>query len=115
MIVKKNLKIELLYFAECPSWKNALDLLTTVIDEIGLDAEVDLIRVETQDEANIYQFVGSPTFRINGRDLFPSNQDHYALGCRVYPTSAGLKGWPTEEMLKEKISTRNSPEKTALA
>ena len=99
--MQKN--IELLYFEDCPSWKNTLDVLNAVIDENELDVEIDLLKVETQEEAELYHFVGSPTIRIDGKDIFPTGQDQYALGCRVYSTPEGFKGWPTKDMLKEKL------------
>jgi hypothetical protein len=45
------------------------------------------------------------TLRVNGVDLFPTDQTDYALGCRVYQTPGGYQGWPTEEMLSEKLSS----------
>ena len=36
-------------------------------------------------------------------DLFPTDQDQFALGCRIYQTSEGFKRWPTKEMLLEKL------------
>ena len=76
-----------------------------------MDIKIELIAVETQQAAEKYQFTGSPMIRVNGRDLFPTGQDQYALGCRVYETPEGIKGWPTKEMLREKLRTtlfRNS-------
>lgn len=97
------MKIELLYFNDCPSWENALDLLYKSLKKKGIFEEVGLIPVETQEEAVEYEFTGSPTIRVNGSDLFPTNQTNYALGCRVYQTPEGLRGWPTEEMISEKL------------
>ena len=66
--------------------------------------QVALVRVETQEEAEVHRFVGSPSIRVNGEDLFPSDQDQLALGCRVYQTPEGFRGWPTEAMLREKLA-----------
>jgi MerR family copper efflux transcriptional regulator len=41
--------------------------------------------------------------RVNGVDPFPTGQTNYALGCRVYQTPEGYKGWPTEEMVSVKL------------
>jgi hypothetical protein len=38
---------------------------------------------------------------VGGQDLWPEDRTDYALDCRVYATPAGLKGWPTVEMLRE--------------
>lgn len=96
-------KIELLYFDDCPSWVDAKSLLEQIFSEAGQSPEIELIQVETQEEAEHHKFVGSPTIRINGADIFPTGQTHFALGCRVYQTPNGFKGVPTEEMLKERL------------
>ena len=101
--MSNNLEIEILYFEDCPSWKQADDIMESVLRDLDIDHHIALVRVETQDEADTNRFVGSPTIRVNGEDLFPTSQNHYALGCRVYQTPEGLRGWPTQEMLKEKL------------
>jgi hypothetical protein len=103
MMKNKNMDIELLYFDDCPSWKNALITLEEIVEEYGMSSKISLIRVETQEEAVLHGFVGSPTIRVNKKDLFPTDQDQFALGCRIYQTSEGLQGWPTKEMLLEKL------------
>ena len=102
-MTEQNLKIEFLYFDNCPSWKNALDILVQSLEKLGVSQNISLIPVETQEEAERYKFTGSPMIRVNGIDLFPTGQTDYALGCRVYQTRQGYKGWPTEEMVSEKL------------
>lgn len=99
----KILKIELLYFDDCPSWENALETLTASMKKLNVTRDIRLIAVETEQEAVKHQFTGSPMIRINGEDLFPTGQSNFTLGCRVYQTPDGLKGWPTEEMILDQI------------
>jgi hypothetical protein len=40
-------RIELLYFDECPSWKNALEIIHKVFEEFGKSSTVFLTRIET--------------------------------------------------------------------
>jgi hypothetical protein len=64
--------------------------------------------VAEDEEARRLQFPGSPTFRVDERDLFPaSEREDWRLGCRVYATPEGLKGSPTAEMLREALGTRS--------
>jgi len=49
------------------------------------------------------EFLGSPSIRVNGVELWTEERDAFALSCRVYPTSEGMKGWPTVGMLREKL------------
>ena len=63
---------------------------------------------EANEEAERLHFPGSPTLRVNGGDLFPVPERHtWALGCRTYQTSEGLKGWPTREMIRGALAARN--------
>jgi hypothetical protein len=99
-------KIELLYFEDCPSWQTALDNLKSVLSALGQPDEVRLVRVETDERAQAARFVGSPTIRADGDDLFPVPHEDYALGCRVYMTPEGMRGWPTETMLRAALEDR---------
>ena len=100
---ERYLSFELLYFDDCPSWKNALVILEKCMDNLGIFQEISLVRVESHKEAKQYKFSGSPTLRVNGTDLFPAGQADYALICRVYQTPEGFKGWPTEEMVNKNL------------
>jgi hypothetical protein len=103
---KQNWNIELLYFDDCPSWRKALKNLNESLNKLGISKKVNLIRVETQEEAEKNEFSGSPTIRVRGIDLFPTGQTYYALGCRVYQTPEGFIGWPTEKMITENLQSR---------
>jgi hypothetical protein len=97
-------QIELLYFDDCPSWQTALEHLLFVLAEIDPETDVRLIQVETDDEAITNRFVGSPTIRVEGADLFPTNSADYALGCRVFATPDGIQGWPTADMIRTALT-----------
>lgn len=95
------MKIELFYFDDCPSCQNAPALLEQVLAEEGIDATIEMIRVMDDADAVSKQFVGSPTLRVSGADLFPDQMSGvYAMQCRVYRTPQGCKGIPTKEMLR---------------
>ena len=95
--------IDLLYFAGCPSWRQALANLEMVIQEEKLDVTVKQIEVSSDKEAVQYRFLGSPSFQLDGVDLWPASRDDFSMNCRVYKTSDGLLGWPTIEMLRDKL------------
>ncbi len=99
------MKIQLLYFIGCPSWEVALKNLKTAIQQEGIDGDIQLIHVQDDSEAEKYRFLGSPSIHIDGHDLWPSNRDRYFLSCRVYETPEGRKGFPTVEMILEKLRT----------
>ncbi len=96
-------EIELLYFDGCPSWQSALENLKQVIEEEKFPCQVRLIEIITPHQAQAEKFLGSPSFRMNGIDLWPETRAQYNLSCRVYQTRQGMLGDPTIEMLRERI------------
>lgn len=42
--------------------------------------------------------------RIDGVDLFPVDHSDYALGCRLYTTPEGMRGWPSSEMIRAALA-----------
>ncbi len=97
------MEINLLYFDGCPSWQNALTNLQIASHEEKTDVSINLIEVKSEKEADNLKFLGSPSFQVNGLDFWPENRLTYSMNCRVYKTVEGLKGWPTIEMLREKL------------
>ena len=99
------MKVEILYFDGCPTFLAAEKTLREILEEQGIAAEVELVAVNTDEEARRLRFPGSPTIRVAGKDLFPTEErEDWRLGCRVYKTPEGLKGSPTAEMLGEALT-----------
>lgn len=102
------MKIEVLYFDGCPTYLAAEETLRGVLAEQGIEAGVELVAINTDEEAQRLRFPGSPTIRVEDRDLFPvADREGYALGCRMYATPEGLKGSPTAEMVRVALAERN--------
>jgi len=97
------MKIDLLYFDDCPSWKVGLSNLETALAAEAIEAEIQLIEVKDRKQAAVVKFLGSPSFCVNGQDLWPEARDTYNLSCRVYATPQGMRGAPTVEMLRQQI------------
>jgi hypothetical protein len=77
--------VELLYWDGCPSYPEARELLADVLAAKGVEAEIRMYHVGTDAEAEALRFPGSPTIRIDGRDVDPDGADATpALTCRVY-------------------------------
>lgn len=100
------MRIELLYYPECPSHARALELIYEALAQEGVTAEVTVIRIETQEQAEQHRFVGSPTIRIDGRELQPQPHLPYRLTCRAFLHEDGrLSPVPSLRMLREAIRT----------
>lgn len=97
------MKIELLYFEGCPSWQTGLDNLKSALQMDGLDIPVELIQVVNDEDAARMKFLGSPSFRVNGDDLWEEKRDMYSLSCRIYTTPERMKGSPSILMLQDAI------------
>ena len=77
--------VEFLWWGGCPSWQRALSDLRAEMANLGLDpAAVALREVETDEDADVERFVGSPTIRVGGRDVQPPGDVPAGLSCRVY-------------------------------
>ncbi len=100
--------MELLYSEGCPGCDKAKRRLEAALAREGFGAGVELVSVGTDEEARRLEFPGSPTIRVDGRDLFPVDErDDWRLSCRVYTTPEGPKDHPTEEMIRAAL--RRSP------
>jgi len=76
-----------------------------VLSERGIEADVEMVAVNTDEEAQRLRFPGSPTTRVDGEDLFPvPDRAEYVLGCRVYATPEGLRGSPTAGMIEKALA-----------
>lgn len=83
-------RVELLWWEGCPSTGEALELLRAEVGAVGLDPEAIVVReVASESDAEDERFVGSPTIRIDGRDLQPVPQEPVGLSCRVYRLADG--------------------------
>jgi hypothetical protein len=99
-------KVTFLYFEDCPSHEVALDRLRQVMAEEGTQAEIEIVKVETDEQAQRLRFIGSPTILINGDDIDPPSPDAtYALTCRVYRLEGGrISPLPSADMIRRALS-----------
>ena len=86
------MKVEVLYVAECPSHPAAVKLVRDVLNSEGVAAEVRELLFTDEGMATDLAFSGSPTIRINGRDVAGESSPGkaFALSCRLYPGSGEI-------------------------
>lgn len=97
------MQIDLLFFEDCPSWRQAMENLMAALELEGLQADIHLVEVNDNTASASLKFLGSPSFQVNGADLWPEERLSYTLSCRVYPTPGGLLGAPSVDMLRQKL------------
>jgi len=90
--------VELLYFEGCPNQATFLPHLRQLLADAGTDLPIRLVRVESAQEAERLRFLGSPSLRVDGRDVDPAaeNRTDFGLQCRVYRSAQGVTGTPPD-------------------
>ena len=98
------MKVDVLYVADCPTHPAALKLVKQVLTAEGVEAEIHEVLIRDEGMANELAFCGSPTIRINGRDVAGESQDarSFALSCRLYSGSEQV-GLPPAEMVHRAV------------
>ncbi len=98
------MKVEVLYVAECPSHPEAVKLVKKILAAEGVATEIHEILVRDEGMANELRFCGSPTIRINGRDISgeSAKEKNFGLSCRLYSGSRRA-GLPPVEMIQQAV------------
>jgi hypothetical protein len=82
--------VQLLVVPDCAHGDDAAALLRRGLDDIGLGAVAfETVVVSDPARAAELSFVGSPSFMVDGRDLFAEPDVAPALACRLYRTRSG--------------------------
>ncbi len=100
------MKVELLYFDGCPSYERLLPRLRELITEVDPDTEIELRAVESIEEAEREGFLGSPTVRVDGRDIDPgaAGREDFGLNCRLYRSDERASGLPPEKWIRAALA-----------
>lgn len=98
------MKVEVLYVSECPSHPAAVKLVRDVLVAQGVATQIHEVLVRDEGMAKELKFPGSPTIRINGKDVAGEVQTdkNFALSCRLYPGSKQI-GLPPAEVVHRAV------------
>jgi hypothetical protein len=99
-------KIEFLFWEGCPSHPEAKALLQQVLEERGIQGSIEVREVHSHAEAVELAFPGSPTIRVDGRDVDPGGSEAApSLTCRVYRLPDGRPSpVPSRQQLEEALT-----------
>ena len=94
--------VEILSFAGCPNHGPARKTVERILQELGLAAEIREVDVPDSETAERLRFLGSPTLRVDGRDveLGADERSDDVFGCRIFRTREGLRGQPDEGWIR---------------
>lgn len=96
------MKIEFLYFDGCPNHETALTNLKDALSETNINEEIGIINIEKPEDVAKHRFLGSPSIRINDRDLEIAEDEstEYSMRCRRYKNGDAIEGFPSKELIK---------------
>lgn len=99
------MKVEILYFLGCPNHVPAVHRVREALQQEEMPAEI--VEVEVQDAAAAQQvgFLGSPSIRIDGKDVEPAVQGAPVFGmmCRTYVDGGQRTGLPPTEWIRAAV------------
>jgi hypothetical protein len=82
--------VELLWWEGCPSTDATIELVRERMRVAGLDPEsLEVREISTHAQAEAEGFPGSPTIRVDGRDVQDPGEQPIGLTCRVYRLGDG--------------------------
>ena len=97
--------VEVLAFPGCPNRAGAIALVERVCAELGSNAEIQVRDICDQQAADQAHSLGSPTIRVDGRDVEPGAEQcvEYLHTCRLYQGEHSLRGLPEQAWLRQAL------------
>jgi hypothetical protein len=97
-------RVDLLVVPDCPNDGPAGRALLEAAELAGVgELSVNRVVVQTQEQADQLGFFGSPSFFVDGRDVFPADAGSPGVACRVYATTQGPAGVPSVVDLRDAL------------
>lgn len=98
------MNVELLVVPDCPNEAFALDAVREAARQAEItDLQVTVTVIDTEQAAVVRQFIGSPSFLVNGLDPFIVAAGPAGVSCRIYATPHGLSGVPDSAALRDAL------------
>jgi hypothetical protein len=92
--------IEIISIPDCPNHQPTVERVRAVLSSEALSAKVNEVLVSNASEAEALKFIGSPTVRVNGKDVEPLTFIRTGFSCRIYENGTGV---PPEALIKQAI------------
>ncbi|TAK70275.1 MAG: hypothetical protein EPO13_04845 [Actinomycetota bacterium] len=102
--------VTLLVIEGCPHADAAAANLTAALAQAGVgEAVVAQVVIASARDASTWEFRGSPTVLLDGRDPFAGDAPRsFEVSCRMYLTQEGLAGVPSVQQLVEALRGHTS-------
>jgi hypothetical protein len=84
--------VEILCLASCPHVQATIDRVRAASTAADVAVDLRVVHVETEEHAHRLRFLGSPSVRVDGRDVDPDadGREDYGLTCRMYADEDGV-------------------------
>jgi hypothetical protein len=110
------MRIKYLFAEGCKEWDKGLKELEKALKDLNLNEKVEVIKLLTVKDAEKYDFIGSPTIRLNEAELGREEwkitergteirEKKPTLSCRIYGFKGKVYQYPPKEMIKDFIRT----------
>lgn len=102
------MRVELLYWDGDPNYMTVRQRLVEVLTEDAFETPIQMISVNSEADAELLAFPGSPTIRIDGIDVYPdaARGGGPGLRLRAFPADAALDGPPSEPIPGKRLIRR---------
>lgn len=108
MSIHSSPRIEVLVSPGCPHAQPAVELAREVCAALTPAAQVETIEVATEHEARTQEFAGSPSLRVDGKDIESAGGAKGVLACRVYEGGVGVPPrWKLEAAVLRALAPRH--------
>jgi len=98
------MQVELLFMDDCPNYLETRALLEDALNGLKITTPIEMVRVRTVEQAQELRFVGSPTIRLDGKDIEEDIEDGpYGLFFRTY-TSPNPRGIPSKAQILRPVN-----------
>lgn len=98
------MRVELLYWDADPDYMVARQNLVEVLTEDAFETPIQMVSVNSQGDAELLGFPGSPTIRLDGTDIDPTSAGTVGLHLRDYPANGhGTTHVPGKDLIRRAV------------
>ena len=102
---EEGMRVEIFYISGCPHHQLVADRIREVLQQE--EASADLVEIEVKDAITAQEvgFLGSPTIRVDGRDveLAARTGRSFGMSCRTYVDHGRRVGMPPPEWIRAAV------------
>jgi hypothetical protein len=97
--------VEVLVVSGCPGTELTIARIRAATEALGIATNIRLLIVEGEEQARALSFPGSPTVRVEGRDVDEdAAQRPIGISCRLYRNGDSLEQAPPLEWIQSVLA-----------